>query len=70
MLEGLIQSYLDAFGRAWVPRCELAHPVHDQLSSGSRLTRTADTGIGSGHATRPKSKGRPTPSDGWATASL
>jgi len=38
MLEGLIQSYFDAFGRAWVPRCETNAQVRDSQSRRSALS--------------------------------
>ena len=52
MLEGLIHSYLEAFGRGWAPRDELAYPVHETRQKGSRLIIAGDAGIGSFHATR------------------
>ena len=50
MLEGLIQSYLAAFGRGWAPRDELAYLVHRSGRDVSRLTSGVEAGIGSGHA--------------------
>ncbi len=48
MLEGLIQSYIEAFGRGWAPRDELAYVVHESRHKRppSGLNVAIDTGSG------------------------
>lgn len=38
MLEGLIQSYLETFGRGWQPRCEPHQHFRDSPSCRSALS--------------------------------
>jgi len=50
MLEGLVQAYIEAFGRGWAPRCELARRVQGSRARRAEFSTAENTGIGTCNA--------------------